>query len=72
MYNQKNKICKTMLPDIIQNSYSYRNIVTHVVLKSLILVEMDIGGLLQIFSNFQKTSHIRAFPLIPESWIQGI
>ena len=56
-----------MLNDSINKSHPYRSTVTQVVLKSLILVSLDmleIDVLLQIISCFQKAVHTSAFRLV--------
>ena len=67
----------SMLTDSTQDSHPYKSTVTWVVWSSLILVAREIEKLLQIFSNFKKAAHARAFHLvrsliIEPSWIQNI
>ena len=48
-------------PCIIQDSHLYRSTITQVVLKSLILVSMEIVVFLQISSSFQKDRPCKCF-----------
>ena len=54
----------SMLPDITQYSHPFRSTGTLVVFESLILVDKEIDGLLQISFNFQKATHAKAFRLV--------